>query len=259
MPLPVVTVAAGGLPVVEVASYGLPITEAANARGIAVTKVVGKPGLPVTFVTADGAVVPPVVFATWDPAAVTAVTLSGGNLAATNTGTTSADQGARVASGGGKTSGKYYFEITWTVIVGTLPGGANSGAGIGTPASTYTGMGSGGTTGVHHFRGGSTWSNGSQILAGAGNWAQGSVAGFAVDLDNRRYWKRASPAGQWNNSGTANPDTNTGGLIIPAGTMVPFVTFGGTNGLANNVITANFGASAFSGAVPSGFTAGWPA
>jgi hypothetical protein len=41
--------------------------------------------------------------------------------------------------------------------------------------------------------------------------------------------------------------------------MVPFVTFGGSPGSANNVITANFGASAFSGAVPSGFTSGWPA
>ena len=49
---PVVTVAAGGLPVVEVTAFGLPVTEAANGYGIAVTKVVGKPGLPVTFVAA---------------------------------------------------------------------------------------------------------------------------------------------------------------------------------------------------------------
>jgi hypothetical protein len=40
--------------------------------------------------------------------------------------------------------------------------------------------------------------------------------------------------------------------------MAPFVTFGGTGGAASNVLTANFGDSAFSGAVPSGFTAGWP-
>ena len=51
---PVVTVAAGGLPVVDVTSVapktGLPVTEAANGYGIAVTKVVGKPGLPVVYV-----------------------------------------------------------------------------------------------------------------------------------------------------------------------------------------------------------------
>jgi len=50
---PVVTVAAGGLPVVDVTSVapktGLPVTEAANGYGIAVTKVVGKPGLPVVY------------------------------------------------------------------------------------------------------------------------------------------------------------------------------------------------------------------
>jgi len=54
MGLAVVTVAAGGLPVVDVTVLaprtGLPVTEATNGRGIAVTKVIGKPGLPVTFV-----------------------------------------------------------------------------------------------------------------------------------------------------------------------------------------------------------------
>jgi hypothetical protein len=49
MSLPVVTVAAGGLAVVEVTAFGLPVIEATNGRGIAVTKVIGKPGLPVTF------------------------------------------------------------------------------------------------------------------------------------------------------------------------------------------------------------------
>jgi hypothetical protein len=51
---PVVTVANGGLAVVETAT-GVPITEAANGYGVAVTKVVGKPGLPVTY-TAGGAI-----------------------------------------------------------------------------------------------------------------------------------------------------------------------------------------------------------
>lgn len=49
MGMPVVTVAAGGLPVVETAVGGMPIDEATNGFGIAVTKVVGKPGLPVKY------------------------------------------------------------------------------------------------------------------------------------------------------------------------------------------------------------------
>ena len=59
MGLAVVTVASGGMPVVDVTpiasmapiKYGVPITEATNGKGIAVTKVVGKPGLPVVYVT----------------------------------------------------------------------------------------------------------------------------------------------------------------------------------------------------------------
>lgn len=54
MATPVVTVAAGGIPVVDVTAtkpaLGKPVTEAANGRGVAVTKVTGKPGVPVTFV-----------------------------------------------------------------------------------------------------------------------------------------------------------------------------------------------------------------
>jgi len=57
MAIPVVTVAAGGLPVVNVTAttgIGLPVREAANGRGIAVTQVVGKPGLPVVYVVSAG-------------------------------------------------------------------------------------------------------------------------------------------------------------------------------------------------------------
>jgi len=194
--------------------------------------------------------------ATWDAATVTAVTLSGGNLIATNTGTTSADQGARVATANGKTSGKYYFEATWTTRNQI---GGNFGIGIGTPTSTYTSMGNGGTTGIEQYNGGSFYSNGSQVSGGSGQWNQGQTAGIAVDLDNRRFWTRTNPAGVWNGSGTNDPATNVGGFTIPAGTMVPFVTFGGSGGAAGSALTANFGDSAFTGAVPSGFTAGWPA
>ena len=54
----VVTVASGGLAVVDVTpiasmtprKYGVAVTEAANGRGVRVTKVVGKPGIPVIYV-----------------------------------------------------------------------------------------------------------------------------------------------------------------------------------------------------------------
>jgi antitoxin (DNA-binding transcriptional repressor) of toxin-antitoxin stability system len=58
MGMPVVTVASGGMPVVDVTpiasmtpkKYGRAVTEATNGKGVRVTKVVGKPGLPVVYV-----------------------------------------------------------------------------------------------------------------------------------------------------------------------------------------------------------------
>ena len=54
MGMPVISVASGGLPVVET-PYGATVTEATNGFGRAVTKVVGKPGMPVQYVTTAGA------------------------------------------------------------------------------------------------------------------------------------------------------------------------------------------------------------
>ena len=198
--------------------------------------------------------VPATSYPTFDPATVTAVTLSGGNLVATNTGTTSADQGARVANAFGLTSGKLYFEVTLTTTIG----GSNRGVGIGTIASTYTGMGGSATTGsVVYLTSGAIYSNGvsqSISLSGTGG---GVAYCVAVDLDARLIWFRTGASGNWNNNASFNPATGIGGVAVPAGTMVPFVTFGGSGGAANNVYTANFGASSFVGAVPVGFAAGW--
>jgi hypothetical protein len=192
-------------------------------------------------------------FATWDAATVASVVLSGGDLHATNTGTTSANQGARVLDAAGRTSGKYYFEVTR----GAVGAGNNTGFGIGTITSTYTGMGNSATTGSRVDMFGRIWTNGSNTGITLSALGTGQKCGVAVDLDNRMIWFRRSPTDLWNNSATANPSTNTGGVAIPAGTMVPFCTFGGTFGATAQDLTANFGLTAFGGLVPSGFTAGW--
>jgi hypothetical protein len=113
---------------------------------------------------------------------------------------------------------------------------------------------SGGVTGVISYAGsGTIWANGSSTGVSIGTH-NGFIIGIAVDLDNRKLWFRKAPSGDWNNNATNNPATNTGGTTVPAGTMIPFCVCD-ANGSVN---TANFGSSAFSGAVPSGFTAGWP-
>jgi hypothetical protein len=256
MALPVVTVASGGLPVVDMTATaplrGLPITEV-TSRGMAVTKVSGTLGLPVTYVTADGQVVVPTVPVSLDPATVASVVLTNSNLTATNTGTTSADQGARVASSGAKTSGKFYFEVT-RMALGT---GVNVRAGIGTTASTYTTIGNTSTVGNTIYAGGNIWANGSDTGITITAIGTGAPVGIAVDLDNRMIWFRKTPAQNWNSNVSANPATNVGGIVIPAGTMVPFCTFGGTSGNTAQGWTFNFGTGGFAGAVPAGFYSGW--
>jgi len=204
-------------------------------------------------------VAPGVTYATLDPATVTAVTLSGGNLTATNTGTTSNEQGAKVAAASAKTSGKYYFEAKFAAFSGSI---LRTTAGIGPPASTYTLVSSGATAGDVVSVGGVVHANGVGNVVDIyppGTLPVSSTVGIAVNLDNRTIWFREAPSGLWNISATANPATNTEGLVVPAGSMVPYVTFGGTSGAAGCITTVNLGASAFVGAVPAGFTPGWPA
>jgi len=192
-------------------------------------------------------------YTTWDPATVSVTTLSGGNLVATNTSAVSTG-GAQGVVASGKATGKYYYEITIT----TLTGGGNYGVGVGTTTSTYVNLASNATTGAILFRSGNLYVNGSGPVASFGARSAGDVIGIAVDLINGKVWHRVAPSGNWNANASYDPATNTGGFTLPAGTYVPFWTNGGSGGATGNVATANFGASAFSGAVPSGFTSGWP-
>jgi hypothetical protein len=190
----------------------------------------------------------------WDPTTAALTLLSDDLLSATSFGGGNKEQGVRVATANAKTSGKNYFEITVTNFSGF---GVTSGFGIATPTSTYTDMGINATTGVLlHTYPATIYADGADtgMSLAAFELVSGTVVGMAVDLDNRKMWFRIAPSGNWNGSALANPVTNVGGITIPAGTMVPITTFNATG----NEHTANFGASAFVGSVPSGFTAGWP-
>jgi hypothetical protein len=211
---------------------------------------------------------PPVVQAaraTWDAASAHNVALSGSNLVATNTGTTSSDQGARVVSAM-ESTGKFYFEFTLT----THNAGFNYMFGAALAAATYGGIGGAGTGGVVCNFDGHMFDNGTDLASSQGlvmdAFAAGDVCGVAVDMTNNRiYFRRVSgtPLAWWNNGSSFNshqdPALNNGTIVPPAGALAPICTFGGTSGVAGSAITANFGQSAFVGAVPSGFTSGWPA
>lgn len=143
------------------------------------------------------------------------------------------------------TPAKLYMEHAATVAIGdVLVGlGANS-AGLN---GQYTGQG---ITSMGYqpssgqvFRGGS-------VIATIATAGLGDTICQSWDMGNLTFWIRVN-GGNWNNSGAANPATNVGGIAIDGtlgGAPFPMATGGGAS-----VLTSNFGATAFSFGVPSGF------
>lgn len=185
---------------------------------------------------------------------VASVTLSGSNLIATSTGTTSTSQGAFVATTAERESGLLYWEITTTII-----GGADYGFGVVIPGSSVDNLGQTGLNGVQLFSSGHIWRNGTDMGALLSAISNGDIFGIALDLTRKLIWfkKVSGTPGLWNGSATDDPATQSGGIAIPIGSLKPSCTFGGTGGTASRVITANFGQSAFTGSVPTGFERGW--
>jgi SPRY domain len=187
-------------------------------------------------------------YTTWNANDTTGtVALSNANLTAALNSATNC--GVRANTGLG--SGKYYFEVTMTTW-------SNTNCGIGLALSTALLGPSNSTVGSILFAAsGVTYLNGSQALATWGARSSGDIIGIAVDLSAQLIWFRVAPSGNWNGSGTANPATGTGGVSFSGigGTLL-FPAY--STGVTGQVATADFGASAFSGTVPSGFTSGWP-
>lgn len=191
-------------------------------------------------------------FASLDGTATNA-TLSNGNLTAVKTGT-SGDSGAR--STAQKDTGKWYFEVLCTAI------NTNGDTiGIVTSGGTYANVVTSGTNcAVVYKFSGAIWSNNANSGRSLATLANGDLICAAIDLDNNKCWFRKGAAGQWNGQviGSQNPETNTGGVSISsfsATTLAPVIGMGA--GTTGSTFTANYGASAFVGVVPSGFNAGW--
>src|SRR3974390_1399120 len=202
--------------------------------------------------------------ATWDPATIANVVLSGGNLTATNTGTFDASfdpQGAQSTIS--KSSGKYYFELTYTKANAAIVSGL--GIGVGPAGGTYNDFNNNSALngvilyGPTNFE---IYANGSytgQSLVSAGGDGSGDVFGIAFDLNNHNVWFQIVAGPDlylnWNGNG-GNPATNTGGVAITSGAKVAYGTFNDTD--STEALVANF-AGPFSGAIPSGFVAFGPA
>ncbi len=192
----------------------------------------------------------PINAATFDPNSTSGVTLSNGNLTANET---ASNGGAHVFNTSAHTSGKYYYEMSYDVLAGSIGGGM---IGVGLVGTTYANF-AGDINSSIQFSNGNINAN-TVNFYNNGARAVGDIVGIAVDLDNRTIWfkKVSGTPGLWNGAvANGNPTTNLNGVPIIAGSIIPYVTFNTNSG---DVFTANFGSSSFTGAVPSGFSGGWP-
>lgn len=185
------------------------------------------------------------------------VTISGSNLTATGT-----------ALGGVRSQhmileGKYY----WEVLASTI-NSASSGAGIAsangfftTPTSVDFRIPAGRMTASAEaacicFKGtaGGWYNNGTNTAKTIGTYVAGDRYCFALDMDNKRFSVRLNN-GNWNGNAANTPSTAYEDISAVAALGVYAVI---VLGAVSEVMTANFGASAFTYAVPTGFTPGFP-
>jgi len=147
---------------------------------------------------------------------------------------------------------KRYFEVK---SVGAITVTTASAIGITTGAADLDAIADTGllTAGIN-VRNGNIFFNGTTTIATFGTRADGDVFRFAVDFTNKRLWITYNN-NNWNNSGSADPATNVGGIDISSvfGTAAAYPVAMFETLAVSQVITVD---PAFAFAVPAGFV-GW--
>ena len=214
---------------------------AAILFGMAALPSVYSSTIPLTGAGVSSACTPAGAGVTLDPANKgTNVTLSGGNLTAVFIAAANQVVRATVSAG----TGKYYYEIVYTLITTNAASGFenSSGALNNTIYSDTNGLALFSTDG--HIYSNTVTDQGAYL---GSSYTSTDRIGVALDGSNNHYWMRKNGAA-WPNSGdpttNANPGTSTG---FPAGAIFPSIQ--GNNATA----TANFGTTAFTDTVPTGF------
>ncbi len=184
---------------------------------------------------------------TFDPAYKAAsITLANSNLQATF-----ATGQAVVLATNGYTTGKHYFEVTFTS--GTASGNAAVGiAPDNEPLNVQIGYED--TTGAVavYQNSGTVYAKGATVGEASTFNTAAKVVGVAVDADAKLVWFRTG-SGNWNNASTANPSTGVGGIAYTiTGEVKPAVCSDSAS-----VWTGNFSGN-FANTIPAGFRA-WAA
>jgi hypothetical protein len=152
-----------------------------------------------------------------------------------------------VQSVGSASSGKKYFEF----VVTAQPAPSFNFVGIGN--GSFTAPLGGDSNGAGLDVSGSLTIGGSVVGSViAAGWNVGDAVGIAVDLDAKKLWVRyPDMSNTWNNDASANPATGANGFDMSTLAVGPYYIVYSTVG--DDVITANFGGSAFAYTAPSGF------
>lgn len=187
---------------------------------------------------------------TWDPANVSdgsnsnnAIVLSNGNLTAEIVGTIAGSPWGRALASA--SSGKKYHEITINVTTNPAIIFVNSSINpVISNADPQTN-----TNSIGYGHNGDVGYNSSYLFIAG--FTVGDTVGAAIDLDAKLVWFRTNN-GAWNAGlgGTQDPATGQGGISYGiTGAIFPAFNFNNDNAK----ITANFGATSYANAAPSGF------
>ena len=193
---------------------------------------------------------------TWNPAhAAASAQFSNSDLTVTAT----LDTAAAVYGTIGKTTGKYYWEVTFNNPNSTTSAGVGIGQ-VTNATNVYVGSANTAFGWYHSTGSGTIWTNN---VAQSPNWADfgnanGTLVCLALDLDNKKIWGRIGSGGNWNNDviGNQNPATNTGGFALPsalyAAALYPACSLAHVT-TAADVFTGAFTFASWAGIAPSGF------
>ena len=175
----------------------------------------------------------PVTYATWNSGDKHAnITLSLGDLRATNSSGDSSTY-AGVRSNIGKSSGKWYWEYTLVTAVDTMVGANKSSDGLSWPTPGF------GTTRMYYNGTGNKYDGAS---AYGSTYTVGDIIGVKLDKDGDTLELLKNNTSQGNIDGALSAGTYYAHTVI--------------NGGSSSAVNANFGASAFTYSVPSGYNAG---
>jgi hypothetical protein len=173
-------------------------------------------------------------------------TLSNSNYRATHDLTTNQAQVKTTVS---KSTGKRYLEFV------RINNGAALQMGFATAAFVTSSLANTGSITYNGVDG--SVQSGAATNGTAATDADGDVVCIAIDLDNAKIWVRIN-GGNWNNSGTANPATSTGGFTytgISGAAVFPTIAVNGA-GISNGPVCdlQDGVTTAFSQTAPAGFS-----